>query len=311
MEGVSSDVAARAIIESCQNQFPTESQEVAEAPAPVVVAASRLVTRNETFYEINSDTPFTGVSLTYYENEQVKNRVTYKDGKLDGLSELYQQNGELSYSVGFDNGDLAGVDRDTLERRYEEYNENGELIYSLGINPWGVDDINWDTILEKRNTLEERGVEDWSELFYEKDSNNPYTGNYFSISENRDNNESEIFLGAIVEGRRPSEAITYTFNIENEWWLERKTIWDGVNIKVSDSYHSNGQLRNRSHYKLNTYESFHEDGTLREKGSYKDGERDGIWENFREDGTTVFRRFKYAGGRLIGLCSRADCSDLN
>jgi hypothetical protein len=34
MQGVSSDIAARAIIEACQKQFPTESQEVVEAPAP-------------------------------------------------------------------------------------------------------------------------------------------------------------------------------------------------------------------------------------------------------------------------------------
>ena len=95
MQGVSSDMAAQAIIESCQNQFPTESQAVAEAPAPVVVDASRLVTRNETTYEINSDTPFTGIALTYYVNGQVRRRLTYIDGKLDGVFREFHENGQL------------------------------------------------------------------------------------------------------------------------------------------------------------------------------------------------------------------------
>ena len=87
MQGVSGDVAARAIVEACQNQFPTNVQAVVEAPASVAVDASRLVTRNEITYEVNSDTPFTGVSLTYHENGQVDDRVTFKDGKQEGLAE--------------------------------------------------------------------------------------------------------------------------------------------------------------------------------------------------------------------------------
>ena len=68
------------------------------------VDASRLVTRNDTAYEINSNTPFTGVSLTYHENGQVEERITFKAGKRDGLSELYQQNGELTVSKNFKEG---------------------------------------------------------------------------------------------------------------------------------------------------------------------------------------------------------------
>ena len=44
------------------------------------VDASRLVTRSDTVYEINSDTPFTGVSLAYHEIGQVEVRITFQDG---------------------------------------------------------------------------------------------------------------------------------------------------------------------------------------------------------------------------------------
>ena len=44
------------------------------------IDASRLVIRDEITYEVNSDTPFTGASLTYHANGQVDKRVTFRDG---------------------------------------------------------------------------------------------------------------------------------------------------------------------------------------------------------------------------------------
>ena len=72
------------------------------------VDASRLVTRNETTYEINSDTPFTGVSLSYYVNGQVLRRLTYKDGKMDGIQRIFHENGWLRERATFKDGLLQG-----------------------------------------------------------------------------------------------------------------------------------------------------------------------------------------------------------
>jgi antitoxin component YwqK of YwqJK toxin-antitoxin module len=139
MLGVSSDVAARAIIESCQNQFPTESEEVVEAPAPVVVDASRLVARNDTFYEINSDTPFTGVSLTYHENGQVNDRVTFKDGKQNGLFEGYYENGQLAVTVNLKNDKDDGL--------LESYREDGTLDFRMNYKDGELDGL-WESYRE-------------------------------------------------------------------------------------------------------------------------------------------------------------------
>ena len=158
MEGVSSDVAARAIIESCQNQFPTNVQ--------AVVDPLRLVIRDEITYEVNSDTPFTGASLTYHANGQVDKRVTFRDGKQDGLHELYRQNGELVYSEIFKDGKQfveGAVALSALEPRgdvfYEigsdtpyrgivvTHHENGLLAFKLSLIggiPQGLIEVYWE-----------------------------------------------------------------------------------------------------------------------------------------------------------------------
>ena len=83
------------------------------------VDASRLVIRNETTYEVNSDTPFTGVSLTYHENGQVEVRITFKDGNQDGLLERYFENGQLALTENYTNGNFDGL--------AEAYFENGTV----------------------------------------------------------------------------------------------------------------------------------------------------------------------------------------
>ena len=73
------------------------------------IDASRLVTRNEITYEINSDSTFTGVSLTYHENGQVEERIIFQNGKRDGLYETYLENGQLAYTVNFNDGEENGI----------------------------------------------------------------------------------------------------------------------------------------------------------------------------------------------------------
>ena len=89
----------------------------------------------------------------------------------------------------------------------------------------------------------------------------------------------------------------------------------GEPVGLVEGWFENGTLELRENYANGELdglrEEYRDNGTLSARKSYKDGERDGIWEDFREDGTTVLRRSKYAGGRVIGNCSRADCSDLN
>ena len=54
------------------------------SPTPEV-PSDKLVERLGITYEVNSQTPFTGSKVSYYENGKLNERVNYKNGKIEGL----------------------------------------------------------------------------------------------------------------------------------------------------------------------------------------------------------------------------------
>ena len=52
------------------------------------------VRKGTTYYK---GTPFTGEIFENYENGQLQYKSNFKDGKQDGLSESYDENGQLIY----------------------------------------------------------------------------------------------------------------------------------------------------------------------------------------------------------------------
>ena len=80
------------ILSSCAKEIPSE----------------QLVKRQGVFYEINTTTPFTGNTVGYHKNGQLKSRTNFKDGKLDGLWEEYYENGQLQIDVCYKHGKRDG-----------------------------------------------------------------------------------------------------------------------------------------------------------------------------------------------------------
>ena len=52
---------------------------------PIEVPREQIVMRNGLAYEVNSQTPFTGIAVDYYENGQLEYKENFKDGRRDGL----------------------------------------------------------------------------------------------------------------------------------------------------------------------------------------------------------------------------------
>ena len=50
--------------------------------------------------------PYTGEMFFNYENGQLKAKVNFKDGELDGLWEAYYENGQLKSSRNYKDGEL-------------------------------------------------------------------------------------------------------------------------------------------------------------------------------------------------------------
>ena len=83
------------------------------------VLSKNLIERDGIKYEVNSQTPFTGSSVSSYENGQLEAKENWKDGELDGLRETYYDNGQLMYKGAYKDGNKEGL--------WAWYHQNGEL----------------------------------------------------------------------------------------------------------------------------------------------------------------------------------------
>jgi hypothetical protein len=108
---------------------------------------SYLQVRDGIRYEVNSETPFTGRKVIYFENGQKRFEGNYKDGKEDGPHNAWHKNGQKSsegnwkngWGVGthtrwFDNGqkDTEGKYKNGLyEGIHTRWNRNGEVFWKL------------------------------------------------------------------------------------------------------------------------------------------------------------------------------------
>ena len=69
------------IITSCSKEVPSD----------------RLVERDGIYYEVNSQTGFTGTSISYYENGQLKEKITYTNGELE-ISRCFKKGDSVDMS---------------------------------------------------------------------------------------------------------------------------------------------------------------------------------------------------------------------
>ena len=83
------------------------------------VLETALLERQGLAYQVNSDTPFTGLVVSYYDNGQYEYKKNYKDGKQHGLYEKFYENGQLQAKGNYKDGKQHGL--------YEQFSENGQL----------------------------------------------------------------------------------------------------------------------------------------------------------------------------------------
>tara|TARA_A100001388_G_C28541743_1_gene390576 strand:- start:90 stop:452 length:363 start_codon:yes stop_codon:yes gene_type:complete len=87
-----------------------------------VVEKSELNFRNGIYYPINSDKPYSGKIVSYYENGQLEYSKNYKNGQSEGLHKSWYENGQLKTSGNYKNGQREGL--------HKSWYENGQLKYS-------------------------------------------------------------------------------------------------------------------------------------------------------------------------------------
>ena len=75
--------------------------------------------RNEKYYPINSDKPYSGPTFTLYENGQLQQEVNLKKGKKHGPFKTYYSNGQLESESTYKDGKEDGL--------WKTYNYDGQL----------------------------------------------------------------------------------------------------------------------------------------------------------------------------------------
>jgi len=75
--------------------------------SPKEVPIDLLVEMQGIKYEVNSHTPFTGISFENYENGKSQTKANYKDGKLQ--SKENYKDGKLEYKQNYKDGKADGL----------------------------------------------------------------------------------------------------------------------------------------------------------------------------------------------------------
>ena len=93
-----------------------------------IVSIDKIVIRNGLVYKINSNEPFDGISEEYYtgRNHQLGRKVNYKNGKQDGITTTWDENGQKESEGNYKNGKTDGTMTTWYENGQKESEANSK-----------------------------------------------------------------------------------------------------------------------------------------------------------------------------------------
>ena len=103
------------------------------------IDGSTLVWKDGLMYAPDSDKPYSGVAVEYYENGQKSSEFSVKDGKKDGLNTEWYENGQKSIEGTYKDGEKDGLETlwyENGEKKREETYKDG---YEISIECWDQD----------------------------------------------------------------------------------------------------------------------------------------------------------------------------
>ena len=189
-----------------------------------------LVERNGIHYQVNSETPYSGKSFSLHDNGQKYYERSFKNGKQEGLFTSWWKNGQKRFEVTYKDGE-------TISEKVE-WKEDGSLKIP----------VDFKTLIEKDG------------LYYDVNSEKPYSGKVFYLHENGKKGGEGNFIGGkrnglfldwYENGQKESE-VTYKDGKEDGLW----TIWYENGQKSGESTLKDG--------KVVSYKEWNEDGSVME-----------------------------------------------
>lgn len=237
--------------------------------------------------------PLTGVFFRNYKSGE-RAEFNFKDGKLDGLFELFYENGQLKEEKNYKEGKYNGLQ--------EKYDENGKLEYKAYYKNDKIDGIEMqyvgEGILLKKSNYKD-GKKDGLTEFYENGE--------ISQRINYKNNTG-YFIDGVFElindaGTAVGRIVTYK---------------DGKKDGLEEVFYENGQLSRKSNYKDGKkdglFQLYYENGQLLRQTYYTEGEKDGLFESYHENGR-LSAKILYKNGvfttQLIFTIGEIDIRNVN
>ena len=271
------------IVISCSKEIPSE----------------KLVERNGLSYEINTETPYTGVTLSYHTNGQLSSRVRYKNGLKDGSSEIYNQNGQII--------DLRNYKENIEEGPYELFHENGQIsVRGVMENGKPIDGplrFYFDNgSLETINTYKGGQIDGPYEDYYRtgeiKTRLSVKNGKPDGLQEKFYKNGNEESVYFVTDGVFNGSYKSYW---ENGNLKKEVNYLDGKESFEIKTYFENGQLQKNNFLERGRkfFTEYHDNGQLSFKESLKNDVNDGLSVKYFKNGMTL-SWYNYKEGKQIG-----------
>ena len=227
-----------------------------------------------------------GTKETYHDNGQLKEKADYKNGQMDGPAEFYHSNGQLEKSETYKEGQLHG----TRKSYYENGQLREEANYENGQREGAYETYHSNGQLREKGTIKEGQPDGPFESYAENGqprekktyASGQLDGVFESYGENGQLREKKTYKEGRLDG--PYESYYSDGQIQVKGTRKGEQSWDGA----YESYFESGRPREKRTYKGERldgpYEFYYSGGQLRRRENYKDGDREGLAQNYDENG---------------------------
>ena len=232
-----------------------------------------------------------GTAYIYYPDGTIKQTLPYLDGKKQGLSKEFDEEGNIITLYEYNNDflisrerinrkDAEGIKQGSWKEFYENGNIKKEMTYRGGLlhgyyKEYNDKGILITTMLYDNGKIVEGNIDDNPEI----DIRNRY-----------DNEGNLVFSGPFKMG--VPVGIHREYNTDGT--VKSSVIYNDQGIKVSEGIVTEDGRRNGA------WKNFYENGVVREEGQYDNNRRMGSWTFHNKEGR-IIQTGQYRNGRPEGL----------
>ncbi|MEA1887334.1 MAG: hypothetical protein U9N72_09005 [Bacteroidota bacterium] len=253
-----------------------------------------------------------GTVYIYYPDGSVKQTIPYLDGKKQGLSKEYNEEGKVITLYEYNNDFM--ISRERINRKdsegikqgpWKEFYDNGnikkEMTYRNGMlhgyyKEYNQNGILTVTMLYDNGKIVEGNVEGNPEIEiqnrYDSDGNLIFSGPYKSgipVGIHREHKPDGTVKSSVIyndQGIKVSEGIVTEEGRRNGEW---KNFFENGKIREKGAYDNNRRTGNWTFYD--------EEGNIIQTGNYRNGRPEDLWNWYYPDGSILREEEYYQGNR--------------